>query len=740
MLRPAPLPTPAPSRLFSRATHPILLQLEADKFPLKEGPPPVLTAADVLTAAREKPLKSILVTGSTGYVGAFVVEALAKHVRVDTVFCVIRAKDAEKARARLLSTCEKRGLLIGDTSWLDRVVCVPGDVSETQLGLSPSDHLLMIGKTDVVVHCGAEVNMIKPYTVLAKPNVGGTANVLDFAARAGAPHVFTSTILPMEGEETTGYRRSKEVAEVLTLRAHSSHAIPSAVLQLGDIGLSERPNARLPDDDFLVITLRACMRLGLFPEADWAVSVMSIDQCAAKISRLALDSPAEAFTAIPEEVKGKLIPWHQLFEWVHEELGLKMCSYEGWSNAIKAFADDGEVAMQRMLIMLPAISAESEAEAKRMHSGEGIDVELAVDGAWGLNLARALSTERAKLAAEAIDPPPLSRSWAALAPAESLVPLSIALPTLGTHDVEITVSHTALSAADLDLIDGKHAGDAPSFPRVSGGQLVGQVAALGDGVRRLRIGDRVGLGWVKQSCLNCRLCLGGKEHLCPEVVRTCCGAQRGGLTEKYRADSRFVHQIPEQLGSAEAAPLLSTGLVAFCALQHAQPGDAVGVLGVGGLGHLALQIAARRGCTVTAISSNQAKEPLAKELGATHFILSSAAVKAEPGSLDFLLVCSTMAYDPAIVARLLAPEGAVCFVPGGAAASASLDLQQMAHRGQRVLTASAGGRLDMQAFLRFATAHGIRACVETVPISDVNHGVSMLRANEAQFCVVVEAD
>ena len=172
---------------------------------------------------------------------------------------MIRAKDPAAAKSRLLATYAKRDLLQGESSWIDRIICYAGDVSETLFGLSPADHLMLVGQTDVVVHCGAEVNMIKPYQVLAKANVGGTANVLDFAVRAGAPHVFTSTILPMEGEETTGYRRSKEVAEEVILRARDSHAIPSAVLQLGDIGISSEPGASVPDDDFLVILLKVCM-------------------------------------------------------------------------------------------------------------------------------------------------------------------------------------------------------------------------------------------------------------------------------------------------------------------------------------------------------------------------------------------------------------------------------------------------------------------------------------------------
>jgi thioester reductase-like protein len=137
----------------------------------------------------------------------------------------------------------------------------------------------------------------------------------------------------------------------------------------------------VPDDDFLVILLRACMHLNLYPDADWAVSVISVDQCCNKIAGLALDNLEEKFGAVPEEVKGKLIAWRELYGWVGAELGLRMVSHVGWENAIRSAAAAGDPEMQRVLLLLPAISDESHAEAQRMHRGEGLDVELAVDQA-----------------------------------------------------------------------------------------------------------------------------------------------------------------------------------------------------------------------------------------------------------------------------------------------------------------------------------------------------------------------
>jgi len=488
------------------------------------------------------------------------------------------------------------------------------------------------------------------------------------------------------------------------------------------------------------------MHLNLFPDADWAVSVISVDQCCDKIARLALQNPESAFTAIPEEVKGRLIAWKELFLWVGDELGLRMVSHAGWENAIRASAADGDPEMQRMLMLLPAISDESHAEAQRMHAGEGLDVEFAVDREWGLNLARSLNKERKQLAMEADakasdkkDATALEKttSWVALTSSEQLVPLQTILAPLGEHQVDIRVTHTGLTAADLNMIDGRFGAAETRFPHVAGGQLVGTVVRTGSAVNKIKPGDRVGLGWLKGACLECRHCYAGKEHLCSAAVFTCSGGQRGGLSERYHADARFVHAIPEKMRSAEAAPLLACGLTAFVALQLAQPGDAVGVIGIGAVGHLALQIAAKRGCVVTAISSS-AKEMSSKELGADHFLKLADVRSSEAGSLDFILVASTNHVDPSVISHLLAPEGTVCFVMGGAASAAKLDLHDMALRGQRVTTAASGGRRDMQAFIQFVKAHGIKPRVETTSINGVNGAIAKMRANEARFCVVIE--
>ena len=293
----------------------------------------LLTAYHAETEVAAPRARRVLVTGATGWVAAYIVRELCGATPLDVephlaialprcaerrgdasgvarVECLVRARDAAGAAARLRALCEKRGLLPRRADdditpdWFDeRVTCVAGDVAKPHFGLELDEYDALIARVDVVVHAAAEVNMLKPYGALAATNVGGTREVLAFCKRARAPHVFTSTLLPLPGEEPTGYRLSKEVAERLIHRAArppgsdgGGAGVPSCVLQLGDIGLSASRGAPLPEDDYILIVLRSCLALALWPsDAPWAISVMSVDQCARLIANLAVTAPERDF-------------------------------------------------------------------------------------------------------------------------------------------------------------------------------------------------------------------------------------------------------------------------------------------------------------------------------------------------------------------------------------------------------------------------------------------------------------
>ena len=203
-----------------------------------------------------------------------------------------------------------------------------------------------------------------------------------------------------------------------------------------------------------------------------------------------------------------------------------------------------------------------------------------------------------------------------------------------------------------------------SYPMVPGHEIVGTVTALGPEVRHLEAGARVGVGWQRGACLACDSCIAGDENLCAQNVATCVG-NYGGFADRVRLDSRFAFPIPEGIASENAAPLLCGGATVYSPLRRwVKPSMRVGVVGIGGLGHLGLQFAAAMGCEVTAISSTPDKEAEARGFGAHHFLATreAKALRSAASSLDFILstVFATPDWDALLGA--LRPNGVLCLV------------------------------------------------------------------------------
>ena len=360
----------------------------ADKYPFAYAAPEdptqsTATIKEALESFNAKPTKVVLVTGSTGYVGAYATMSLASHPSVSKVYAVVRAKDVPSARQRLLDASAGKVLPGLADDWLDRVECICGDVGKPGMGLSEADQEMLTESVDAVLNAAAVVNMLKPYSALADVNVGGLRNVLDFCAVNHLPHLFTSTILPLEGEEPTGYRRSKEVGEELVLRAQVSTtaAVPSSVLQLGDIGMSNAAGSFLPGDDAVVVMLRACVELGAWPSVpSWALSVMTVDQCTDLLTSIIVNGSPADFTGEARETKGNLVAWDTMMGWCTTHLPLTPLPLDEWKQLMQTAnaspsGSDGSRNVQRAELLLPGLVDEWHAEGLRMAKGEGQDQE-----------------------------------------------------------------------------------------------------------------------------------------------------------------------------------------------------------------------------------------------------------------------------------------------------------------------------------------------------------------------------
>src|SRR5271169_4137948 len=213
------------------------------------------------------------------------------------------------------------------------------------------------------------------------------------------------------------------------------------------------------------------------------------------------------------------------------------------------------------------------------------------------------------------------KCYAAHAKGAKLEPFEFDPGPLRDDQVEIKVAYCGICHSDLSMIDNDFGWSA--FPLVPGHEAVGTITAVGDHVKHLRVGQAAGLGWFSGSCMFCPQCMGGNHNLCPTVESTIIG-RHGGFANRVRCQAAWAVPLPEKLDAAKAGPLFCAGITVFNPMAQfgVKPTDRVGVIGIGGLGHLALQFLNKWGCEVVAFTSSEAKRQDALKFGA-HDTVSS---------------------------------------------------------------------------------------------------------------------
>jgi uncharacterized zinc-type alcohol dehydrogenase-like protein len=308
---------------------------------------------------------------------------------------------------------------------------------------------------------------------------------------------------------------------------------------------------------------------------------------------------------------------------------------------------------------------------------------------------------------------------------------------LGSQEVEIAITHCGVCHSDLHLISNDWG--ISQFPFIPGHEVIGTVAALGNEVRALEVGQRVGLGWQSNSCGVCDWCLRGLENLCPNAEGTCVH-RHGGYADRVRANARFVVPIPEALPSEQAAPLLCGGITVYSPMRtHGiNPSSRVGVVGIGGLGHMAVQFARVFGAQVTAFSTSAAKEKEARALGADKFVNSreSKAMKDVAASLDFILNAANADQDWGIYLQALRPTGTLCFV-GVPPSPVSVHAFPLIS-GMRTISGSpVGSPYGLREMLDVAARHGVKATTELFPMSKANEAIEKVKKNKVRYRAVL---
>ncbi|HEX4083325.1 MAG TPA: NAD(P)-dependent alcohol dehydrogenase [Chthoniobacteraceae bacterium] len=330
-------------------------------------------------------------------------------------------------------------------------------------------------------------------------------------------------------------------------------------------------------------------------------------------------------------------------------------------------------------------------------------------------------------------------AFAAKAAGARLEPFSYEPGPLGPLDVEVAVTHCGICHSDPAMIDNEW--HSSSYPVVPGHEIIGTVAAKGERVTGLEIGQRAGIGWQCSSCGHCEYCRTAREHLCAQEVDTIIG-HFGGFADRVRAKAEFVVPIPDTLASAEAAPLLCAGNTVFTPmLRHGVNGTMrAAVVGIGGLGHVALQFLSKIGCEVTAISSTHSKDAEARGFGATDFIATKGTdeLKKAADRFDFIIstVSASLPWNDYIAA--LRPQGTLVVV-GVPDADLQISAFGIIGREKMVAGGRAGSPWDIRRMLDFAARNQVKAMIEKYPMSKVNDALDRLRSGHARYRVVLEA-
>jgi len=309
---------------------------------------------------------------------------------------------------------------------------------------------------------------------------------------------------------------------------------------------------------------------------------------------------------------------------------------------------------------------------------------------------------------------------------------------VGDNEVRVKILYCAIARGDVQFISDDW-GDT-KFPLVPGHEIVGIVEETGSNVTTLRVGDRVGVGYQQEACFECEFCKEGNEQFCAlqKVIGVHC---YGGLAEHIVVDNRFAFKFPPPLHSAKSVPLLSSGLTVYSGIVRAQlpANSVVGVLGTGGLGHLAIQFLNKMGHEVYAFSHSPGKKEMINQLGA-EFILSSNSdsLSALNKKFDFIISTLNIEYDLDAFLKILKPQGKFCVV-ATPLKKQPITVGLLYDYAQRSIYGNyVGSRRNMMDMLDFSAKHNIESAVDVMPFSKVNEAIEKVRAGKVKIRLVLE--
>ena len=338
-----------------------------------------------------------------------------------------------------------------------------------------------------------------------------------------------------------------------------------------------------------------------------------------------------------------------------------------------------------------------------------------------------------------------AKAYAATEAGARLAPMTIERREVGPRDVLMEIDACGVCHSDIHQAEADWGMDI--FPMVPGHEIVGHVTAIGSDVTKHRVGDRVGVGCYVASCRACPACEAGDENYCPDWSTTYNGYERDGVTPTYGGyaesivvDEHYVLQIPEGPATQAVAPLLCAGITVYPPLKdYAGPGKEIGVIGLGGLGHVAVRIAKAMGSRVTVFSHSPGKEADAKRLGADAFASSTdtSAFKALRMSFDMILSTVSAPIDVDAYLGLLKTRGTLSIV-GLPVEPLSFEAGNLVGEARTIVGAKLAGVDATQEMLDFCAEHGIVADVEVIDIADINEAWQRVKDSDVRYRFVID--
>jgi alcohol/geraniol dehydrogenase (NADP+) len=334
--------------------------------------------------------------------------------------------------------------------------------------------------------------------------------------------------------------------------------------------------------------------------------------------------------------------------------------------------------------------------------------------------------------------PTTVNAYRSIEPGSRLEPYEFELPDLGPGEVDIDVESCGVCYSDVSMIDNDW-GFTP-YPITPGHEIVGRIRAVGPGVTQATVGDVVGLGWNASYCGKCRQCVAGHQNLCPDAQSTFIG-RPGGYADIVRADAAAVLPIPDGVDPRTAGPLMCGGVTVFTPfLQYSvSPTDRVGVIGLGGLGHMAVKLANAWGCEVTVFTSTGSKATEAMKMGAHHVLDShdADAIASATESFDLLLSTVNVPLDWNAYLATVRRQGRL-HVLGAVPAPLDIVNNSLMMANRSVSSSPSGSPTTALTMLDFASRHDIAPICETYGFDRINEAIDHLRSGGARYRVVLE--